>query len=309
MYYSDYTFVLTPDGYKNISSLSSKDSVCNFMGQSSSVQKVRRVPNNQLDLIEIKRANWFRPFYCTRNAKILIITTSPNDKLLKVEWVKACELKPGMHLYCDFNVYKQLPKTFDIPLSLSPTMELGYLFGTYAMYGDIIDNIVHFRPPNELIPVIKDVISGLFNIKVDIKPDHIEIDNEIVLGFFKHFGSKRNRCIPTDFWSSQKDYCDGIYKALITTNEQGVTFFTPTTRHMFNVFLWVCGVLDVHFSCDSDVLVKGTLYTLIVNGMGDGISRGEITSVSPRNVSTHLWMIDADCKNIILDGLVMNIGS
>lgn len=309
MYYSDHTSVLTPDGYKKVSEIQQGDYISNFLGQGGQVTEIAQLPNYQLELVEISRDNWLYPFYCTRNTKLLVTWKKDSSPFPTVNWVKAVDLKPDMELFYDFNVYKELPNEFSIDINnqqIKPTTELGYLFGLYCLYGNNSGKSVTIFPPPELLDIAKELVIGLFRVNITTEPDKIHCYNSGIVEFFQQFGSIENRRVPEELWVNNPTFTDGVFKAIIETNDQGVSYFRPKSKSMYEMFLWICGVLDINFTCNTTPTVQGRkCYYLIIKNDSVSHSKGKITKVSSENIPTRLWSVKSNFDNIIVDGLAV----
>lgn len=309
MYYSDHTSVLTPDGYKKVSEIKEGDYISNFLGQGGQVTEITQLPNYQLKLVEITRNNWVHPFYCTKNTRILVTVESESSSFPVVDWIKASDLKPGMELFYDFNVYKELLEEFIIDINgqqIKPTTELGYLFGLYCLYGSNCGKTVIISPPSELLEITKELLSGLFRINVVVDNNKIHCYNTRIVEFFQQFGSIEQRTVPEELWVNNPAFSDGVFKAIVETNDQGVSYFRPRSKSMYQTFLWICGVLDIEFTCHSLPNVQGgKCYYLIIKKDPASYAKGKITKVSLTNIPTKLWNIKSEFDTVIVDGLAV----
>lgn len=316
------TQVLLANGYyKPISEIQVNDIVLNEKLLPVQVLNVIKTPAQEC--LEIRHHNWYLPTYISKSMKLMELQFTDNFSELK--WTSALDLKPGSLLSSEASIYTSiLPSTFSVPtgkITLTPSFELGLIFGWYSGYGSILDNKVVFKfgENSALCDYVSDCFSRLFNIQPEIcKNEYFYqciIKEEYLVELFLNFKDKLHRQFPSEFICQNLDYINGIFEGLVDVDpENKIVRFIPLTKEMAELFLTVTSLLGYVFSNDTPGIEhqKGPrIYQLFVMGKQTDAYLSEVTSVTEIKTRHDMWNLSVDCpsNSFIANNIVVHAQS
>lgn len=326
-YFSGESEILLADGsYKNICQLSTDDLVLNMRGEPVAVTKIDR--STVSNMMEIRYNNWYKPFYCTDNCKLLTSRQDEDSTFEEETWTTAKDLVKGIFITSESNIYRSLyQKDFEYALSaldknylLKPTYELGLLFGLYAGYGDINNDSVQFKfgTNDELVNNVSEILNRLFDVSTTIDRQEfiytITATSSHLVNLFSSFNDKLYRKIPRIYWASNIEYVRGIYHGLIDFDiDNNISRYIPISNEMAQAFVWICSVLGLSFrndtpSSNDDSVIN--VFPLFVTNDSDDSYLGEITDITYSAIEEPVigWNITVGCptNSVIVNNLVIH---
>ena len=185
--------------------------------------KVKNIIQEKKLLKKIIYMNWFTHTICSDNVNVKI---QSKDNTV---YVPICQDLDKNAYYLHFYKFSDL---FNIPIlindnfiNLTPTKELGYLFGLYLGYGEIIENKLQFTiGPNENIAInIKNSLKKLFNSESFISQDEntnyiIESNDNYLIELFSEFGDLSIRKLPFKYLAKDYEYMEYLLIGLTEYN-------------------------------------------------------------------------------------------
>ena len=309
-YFSGEVRVLLPNGvYKDISAIKIGDLVLNLRNEPVKVTNVFQCP--ETPMIEVRYQNWYTPLYCTKNLQLLIADAPTNDNpsLEEVKWVSAENLNEKHNLTSEKHVYSSLlPNDFFVDIAvpgkklvLTPSFDLGFIFGLYSGYGSIIDGSIVFRfgPNDDLVEQVEGLLKNLFDATADVEKNKfcytVRSNCVQLLELFEEFGSKLERKIPQKYWSSNQEYITGLFSGLVDYEPNTrVNRYIPVTKDMAEVFFWCCSLLGLTFENDTTGIKK--VYPMSVKDKQDDAYLGSVLHVNTEHRTLQEgWNISVDC--------------
>jgi hypothetical protein len=238
--------VLKSNGtYKELSKLQKGDRVLNMYGKPIKVLNlIERRNDKNVGIVTIKHDNFFKNFTCTEHQEIL----TWNDRYKKAEWVLADYFRDddSQHVILPTTFSWDLPESFKYQILgdtiLTPSFDLGFLFGVYMRVGYITytKETVRFHCDTLSVQIIEDVINiskRLFNTKVQKvqEPDrfisHIDFENNIMYDIFTEFGEDSAKHLPNKYYCTDKEYVLGLNMGIMYAGSNG----NPPLRNLEKV--------------------------------------------------------------------------
>ena len=227
------------------------------------------------------------------------------------------------------NIYREiLPDNFELSfstisqqnLSLQPSYDLGLLFGLYAGYGHISEDIIKFvfGPNDILIKKLKELLYNIFKVHSTFEKDnycyYLNIDcnlpeNKHLLDIFQEFSDKLHRCIPKKYWISNESFIRGLFDGLIEYDEQtNSSRFITVSKYLCEVLVWISSILGYSLMnkdlsiCDSQM----EAYFLQIDHTNDDLTLGKVIEINDidTNMDTFTLIVDCTTNTFIANGLI-----
>ena len=253
-YFSPDTQILLANGsYKNITLIAVGDMILNM--HIKPVKVVQIHTKDVRPMCVIKYPNWYTPIYCTRNSQILTII-----KYDKTIWKKIDELNNDDNFCTAGEIYMYLPNIFDTQ-EIMPSYEIGYIFGLYAGYGNIVnDQIVFcFGPNTELVSELSILLHNEFKVDISIEKDEscykLYVNSDKLYSILSEFKNRISRNIPRKYWILHMEYIRGLFDGLVEFDpESNNCRYVTVSKSMAEVFTWICSVMGLQFENNTQII-------------------------------------------------------
>jgi len=309
-YFSSNTQILLSNGdYKNISQLKPGDKVFNMYMKTVKVTKIHQGPKS--NMLELRYPNWYTPLYCTPELKVLIMKSLPEKEsatsdITDMRWICTNELSEHRRLVSEQNIYRfLLPKEFPSKKSY----KMGVIFGLYAGYGSINNNIVEFRfgVNDKLAEQVSDLLTELFDAETFIEKTtfcyKVQSSSTQLYDLFSEFRDRINRTIPRKYWSSNKEYIRGLFDGLVEF-DSNISRYIPITRDMAEIFVWICSLLGITFENNTPRINQCSMqvFPLFIHN-----TQKTSIKIQPTDLKLETWNLTVDCPtdSFIADNLVV----
>jgi hypothetical protein len=311
---SKYSNVMLYNGlYKSIADVEENDIIMNMWLEPVIVNKIQIV--NNVKMTEINYNNWYCPLYCSQNTNIIINNKQDDVNKIRLESVDKLNNDiifkvAGETPFIDNFTYK-----FTDKINLTPSYDLGYIFGMYIGFGYINSGLVHFIfGPNEtLLETMKNYLSNLFDIQV--LNEKMEGNNIIIckskelVKLFTQFGFNLNKTIPREFLCNNVDYIKGIFDGLIEYDiNTNICKFMTMSEKIAQLFILLCNMLNLPCENDSNILNDTVVYNFIIR-YTDSSVMGKVNTIVKDKVECDGYMLDVDCdtKSIVVNGIIVKL--
>jgi hypothetical protein len=306
--------LLLSDGtYKSIVDIQENDKIMNMWMEPISIKKKLTVTHN---MTQIHYNNWYEPLYCSVSTKL--ITNNLEKDIEKIQWTSIDNIHENTLLYTNKN-NTIFPDDFKFEytddLILEPTYNLGFIYGMYAGFGNIIDNQVEFLfgPNDNLVDIIKNTMKDILQVDVNVEKvnnnNKITCNDENLVNLFKEFSSKIDKNIPYKFLCNNVNYLQGIFDGLIDYDDSTKTSrFITTSEKLAQTFILLCNILDL--SCENTVnkIKSINMYLLTVKYEKQNCF-GQIHKIVKDSLDTEGYILFTDCptQSVVVNNIIVHL--
>ena len=252
-------------------------------------------------------------------AKLLEVQSKTIPKTSKYRWKQVCELRQDAILIPK-NIEFDIPETFEIPLqkcsggnwrtgfkydldlSLKPSYELGYIFGTFlgdgnshtGVYNGSHQGAVNWCFGKEELDIaekLSNSIEIIFSKKCSINIK----ENKILVSFYykpfadflKKFEKRLNKHLPEEYLVNNTEYLNGLLDGLIDSDgyreEYGRKRISNTSKRIIELFSVACYLVNGFFpSARKNKITVGGLKNANIENFNQSYTTGIGTTTEKR---------------------------
>jgi IMP dehydrogenase/GMP reductase len=237
------TRILMSNGfYKNIEDVKPNDYVINMNGKP--VKVLNAFSTGIKHVSKLKNDSFHTHTCVTPDHKFWVGELTPTSETLN-KWKQIEDVKHDV-LLMPKRINFSLPETFNISLSeyeLTPTYNLGYLFGIFLSNHCVIDNDViswcfdtndSMWVINDLCLVIKNIFNESAKIEINENTTKVIFHNKQLSDFLNSFGKEKK--IPENLLVNNKKYLNGLYDGLSdVVSNYGEYYTNDNTFELFDI--------------------------------------------------------------------------
>lgn len=298
--------VLKANGtYDKINNIKAGDYVMNMYGKPVKVRKVvERKTSNRQTLLEIKHDNWYKPTCCLEFQNILAW-----DHINKTPfWVQADFLNndDSTNLVIPADMQWTLRDSFDGKdcASLSPSYELGFIFGVYLRLGYLTNKCdVNFHCETcskDIIKMIEVACDKLFKAKVMYGSttfiSDIKCNDEMLYDIFQEFSNGISKYLPEKYMCSDKEYLQGLNHGIVFSGVQGCPSLKSNPR-VYEILYWTS--LTLKKPINYGQLMRKFRGVELLTG------KGRVYSIKRGFYNMYTLDVECDTGSFIVDNIVV----